>query len=125
MTSRKLTKLQEEHPKLYPGPGSGTCFKERGFEVPPGWTDLVVELTEELTSNFEDVECLQVKEKMGSLAYYFEYHGNEVTANHRIRKLISEYERKSAYTCPVCGDSLVSKETVNAGWGSKVCKVHK
>lgn len=75
-------------PKLY---GNVYC----GFALPPGWADIVRDLSIALEPY--DVECHQVKEKWGTLCFYTGPAPAEAIA------LIRAAETRSSEVCQDCG----------------------
>jgi len=75
----------------------------------PGWYPIIEYLTHDLyelsleySEGSINVEC--VRDKMGGLRYYVEYHlpDEEIM---EIEKLIRKYEKQSLKTCEECGES--------------------
>ena len=81
--------LCRDFPTLY-GPGCG-------LEAPDGWRDIMYRLSERLKTH--SLRVLQVKEKFGSLRFY--YGGGDDTGE--IEAAIMEAEDSSFVTCDVCG----------------------
>lgn len=84
-------KTLEDFKRAFPGLYSGELI---GFSVPPGWVDLVWQLSEQLEPL--GVQCIQVKEKFGGLRFYLERYGAGSQA------LIEAAENKSTRTCQEC-----------------------
>ena len=73
-----------------------------GCIAPDGWKD-IVEKTDEMLARIDpDYEITQVKEKYGTLRYYFTT-GVEQEKREIMYALVGYAEFKSAHTCEVCG----------------------
>lgn len=88
------TKMRQKYPHLFDSEESDWPISMFGFEISPGWYDLVDELLSKLDKK---VKLVQVKQKFGHLTVY-QMHGDETD-----EELIREYELKSVYVCEVCG----------------------
>lgn len=92
-----------------------------GFECDDGWFDIIHDLCTRLqqyidNTSVEQVVATQVKEKYGTLRFY--YHGGDDYTD----VLVAEAERKSAEVCEVCGDK--GKLMSFGGWLKTVCEKH-
>jgi hypothetical protein len=93
-----------------------------------GWFNLLSSLDRELSSVDPDYKVVQVKEKFGTLRYYFDISdmsNNEVSE--KMRNIVQKYEHISAMTCEITGGhgQLMSKKGwlrtlnrsfINEGW---------
>ena len=120
MTPEKEEALCKKHKKI---------FKENwGFECGDGWFALIDTLCNSIQSHInwrmqhisdEELEDLQVvatqvKEKFGTLRFYFDTEFNYETVQHKIMESIICYaEEKSARTCEVCGTNEYGKTVKN------------
>jgi hypothetical protein len=82
--------FKREFPSLYDHP------KLFDFSLPPGWTELVWELSQSLVPL--GIEVVQVKSKFGGLRFY-----TDTLVDPDAAQLISEAESKSFHICEECG----------------------
>lgn len=80
------------------------------------WNDAWIKVPRELPESIEQVVAVQVKEKYGTLRFY--YNGGD----EYIHGAVSMAESMSAVTCEVCGDPGSSNEI---GWIKITCEKHK
>ena len=85
-----------------------------GFDVPHGWSLIVVDLHQQLTSRWPDYEVHQAKEKYGGLRYYCSVEGYP-----EAEKLIEQAEQQAQRTCQVCGRDGKLRE--REGWLATLC----
>jgi transcription elongation factor Elf1 len=86
-------------------------FKDKvAYEFKDGWTDLVYQLGKDITELCESANCelpmiQQVKEKLGTLRFYYDDSKNEYPKIIRkcMRILVSKAENESASICEICG----------------------
>ena len=81
-------------------------------ECGDGWYQLLYDLCQEITDRYEkyneevDIEVGQVKEKFGTLRFYY-YHKDIDTPSNEIRKdieqIVRKYENHSKFVCEMCG----------------------
>ena len=123
--NKELTQqLFDKYPKIFiqkdlPPSESLMCF---GFECMDGWYWLVDHLCNSIQSHIDNnlhnkipqVEAVQVKQKFGSLRFY--YNGG----NDYIRGLIDFAEYLSYNICEKCGSTKNVKRT--KGWISALCE---
>lgn len=107
-------KLVEKYPKIlkdYGGDPMHTCLSW-GFDFQNGWNTLISNCLEKLqyfcdlcSKDGREVQVVanQAKEKFGTLSFYISTYGATSIENSIIDDIISEAERKSAYTCEVTG----------------------
>ena len=96
-----------------------------GFECGDGWFNIINQLCQNIQHHIDwknkseevvpQVVVDQVKEKFGSLRFY--YHGGD----DYISGLVSMAESMSGVTCEVCGSSGESR---NEGWIKVLCEEH-
>lgn len=87
----------------------------KASEMPNGWIEAFGDLlVEEINSVNPDIEILQIKEKFGSLRFYY------APASDEIDEIISKYECLSAHICASCGKPDVP-QTKN-GWIYPICR---
>ena len=105
-------------------------FKDKvAFEFKDGWTDLVYNLGKDITELCELTNCelpmiQQIKEKMGTLRFYYNCLNSEYPeiVEKSIRALVDKAENKSANTCEICGKY---GETRTNGIIHTSCEEHK
>lgn len=117
MNKELEAKLVERFPGIFAdmyGNPTQTCMAF-GCECYDGWYDLIYRLCEDIEkAGPSDFKALQVKEKFGTLHFY--YSGG----NAEIHKLVSKAENESSEICEKCG----SKENVTTegpGWIFTLC----
>lgn len=67
--------------------------------VGPGWSSIIERVIDELFENGWDGKISQIKEKYGSLRFYFEQNYNDDIFN-----IVFEAETQSRITCELCGE---------------------
>jgi|APCry1669193128_1035447.scaffolds.fasta_scaffold12548_6 hypothetical protein len=112
--------MQEYFPKVYPKMFVG---KYGGIAVGAGWANILVQLCQNIQHHLDwknkdgeivpQVVVQQVKEKFGSLRFYYQG-GDEYVAG-----LVSMAESMSGVTCESCG---VPGETRRGGWIRVLCQ---
>lgn len=142
MNKKLDAKLCSDFPVLYQErnlPMTETCMCW-GFDVGDGWYPLVYQLSKFITSQVEneksrakydkkpqeDIEKIsvvaeQVKEKYGTLRYYWRGVGLSRATEERIEGAVSFAEWMSAYICEDCGNP---GETRGGGWLRTLCNRH-
>jgi hypothetical protein len=83
-------------------------------KICPGWNSLILPLVERCRQ--EDVEILQIKEKLGGLRFYVGF------GQDSLHKAIAEAEKKSYEICEVCGKE--GKLRKYNSWLSTRCEEH-
>lgn len=96
-----------------------------GLEVHAGWTDLLDTLLSRIETILDDIpdasfEILQVKEKFGTLRFYYQIDNASDTATAAIRQAVEATATASRFCCERCGASgqLDSKN----GWMRVRCR---
>ena len=75
-----------------------------GCIAPDGWKDLVLRTDEMLAYMDPDYEIHQVKEKFGTLRYYYESKYEYDSIQGQIMQAIASYaEQNSSIICEICG----------------------
>ena len=110
MTETLQNKLIKSHKKIF-----GKNFY---FECDDGWYELIFNLCEKIqqecdTSGCEQVKAAQVKEKFGSLRFY--YSGG----NDNVFNLTLDANKQSTTICEVTGNS--GELHVKKGWYKTLC----
>lgn len=111
--------MQEYFPKVYP-----KIFTSNfgGIAIGPGWFDLLNSACRLMQSHLDwkpevtQVTADQVKEKFGSLRFYYSG-GDEYCAG-----VAAMAEHMSGLTCEVCG---APGKTDGKGWVSTLCETHR
>ena len=99
------TALEQELKAMFP-------FMKRCCECADGWYQLLYDLCQEITDRYEkdneevDIEVGQVKEKFGTLRFYY-YHKDIDADSKELRKdieqIVRKYEKNSQFVCEMCG----------------------
>lgn len=126
---RELDKLLcERYPKIFAErhaqmTQTAMCW---GFECDDGWFDIIntlcgniqnyIDWQNKTGKNAEQVVAEQVKEKFGTLRFY--YHGGD----DYIRGLVTMAESMSGLTCEVCGKPGSLNDV---GWLMTLCEEHR
>ena len=124
-------KLVETYPEIFRDRYSdirstAMCW---GFECGDGWYDLVDSLCRKLTflSKVSGLQIVadQVKEKFGTLRFYFHTEGETKEEGwfDIVNDVVDVSEHRSRYTCEVCGEYGECEAT--RGWYSTLCEVHR
>jgi len=123
-------KLVSKYPKIlvdYKGDIMQTCMAW-GMEHDDGWYKLLDKCMEKLqyfcnlcSKEGEEVQVVadQIKEKFGTLSFYTSVHGGDNIQHDIIDDIISEAEKKSAYTCEVTGEH--GEACKKGGWYRTLC----
>ena len=114
-------KLYEKYPKIFKQKDDDmtiTCLCW-GLECGDGWYWLIDNLCESLQwhidrNNYPQIEATQVKEKFGSLCFYYDQH-DEYLGGH-----INMIEALSNLVCEHCGST--DQVTQTKGWIKTRCK---
>lgn len=131
MSPDKSKELIDIFPDLYKGSDPRSAIALFGFECGDGWFDLLKELLIEIKAICVDnpgitVRVVQVKEKFGSLRFYYDFIledgiGFEGNANVdlEVDAAIEKAEQRSKEECEKCGKP--STITSNGCWLSNRC----
>jgi len=116
MTKEKQLELVAKYPKIfknYGGDKMHTCM-HWGIEFDDGWYDLIDKCLEKLqyfcdlcTTQEREVQVVadQMKEKYGTLRFYYTVYGGNDVEGSIISDIVEEAEYKSGRICEVSGDS--------------------
>lgn len=114
-------------------------LKTRGWYgciAPDGWKNIVEDVDRMLARLDPDYEIHQIKEKFGTLRYYYGTAVEDETIREIMDAIISYAEMLSSKVCEGCGnssyiqktrwgnkfdDSAVMKETIRGGWFKTIC----
>jgi len=138
----RIDDLVAAHPALFRG-RAPSAFSD----LPAGWYDLAdrlcVDIEAELGAEPQRFAVTQIKEKFGTLRFYFALEGAEdfymdirgtdgvrTTVNRadgpptmdRLRKLVRDASERSAALCQECGE--VGQASVHDGWVQTLCTRH-
>lgn len=86
--------------------------------VPTGWQPLLQNLLDKISELDVDIGVLQIKEKFGSLRFYFRGEGKDYD---KVHDLVGQAEVTSSETCVVCGEPGTMRHD---GWISPYCDKH-
>lgn len=123
-------KLYNKYPKILQDCGKSPMESCMSFwmECDDGWYELLDKCMEKLqyfcdlcSKEGEEVQVVaaQIKEKYGTLSFYTSVYGASKVENSIIDDIISEAERKSAYTCEVTGNP--GEICKKGGWFRTLC----
>lgn len=84
-----------------------------------GWFPLLIELDEKLAQIAPDYEVSQVKEKFGTLRYYFTLDIELDDQYKQMQKIVDEYEHRSGSICELCGGN--GSMRVQNRWCKTLC----
>ena len=88
---------------------------EYSFGVGPGWNKLLIKLFNDIDKlQPADFSIQQIKEKFGSLRFYF----SSSSKHDEISELVRKAEKKSAKTCEDCGAPGKSR---GESWVRTIC----
>ncbi|MHA6507964.1 hypothetical protein [Tessaracoccus sp. Y1736] len=93
----------------------------RWISCDAGWYPLIVDLDAAMAAIWPTYVVQQVKEKFGSLRFYFDAEGLplEVPRHRRLDALLRDAEERSLRTCEVCGaDAVLCRRR---GWLKTLC----
>lgn len=76
-------------------------YYSKGIGCGAGWFRIIFDCDRELAAIYPDYRVLQIKEKFGSLRYYFEH--SDIANLDAMRDVVFEYERKSLRVCELTG----------------------
>ena len=86
-----------------------------------GWYKILEDLDEKLSYLDPDYKVVQVKEKFGTLRFYWDPSDNEnKLLNNIMRDCVKEAEFLSSYTCEYCGSTLGKLQNDNY-WVKTAC----
>ena len=93
--------------------------------VLPGWQPLVWHLLTSINTSLNDADArdfqiLQVKEKWGTLSFYFQ---SPDRVRDQINGLVERASQESATTCMQCGKPAAIAD--NGGWKAVLCADHQ
>ena len=97
------------------------------LEIGDGWVPLVTRLIDDLDAVGLAYDVDQIKEKFGSLRFYYRISGILIPEESRaavtqIQELVRKAETESIRICQVCGEPGFNR--VFGGWLKTVCDEH-
>lgn len=107
-------KMEAKHPKIFSG-------RYGGITVGEGWGAIIEKLADKIQAYLdtnplvEQVKVTQVKEKFGTLRFYYDGGDDAVYA------MVRDAENESSRTCETCGDH---GELRTGGWLKTLCDRH-
>jgi hypothetical protein len=93
----------------------------RWISCESGWWPLLIELNEKLEQIAPNYTIHQVKEKFGTLRFYFEVYDDEADKYQEMSKIIDDYEAMSAHICEKCGAEGAMKVRNDGYWCKTMC----
>lgn len=110
-------RLQDVRSRFYNGDGYVECRE--------GWYEIIIKIDRMLRFINPDYKIAQIKEKFGTLRYYFDYNFPDDLSDEEIDvrasimgAVVGHQERISAYTCEYCGER---GKTRAGGWYKTLC----
>lgn len=88
--------------------------------TPDGWDDLILELDTVIASYDPDYTLAQVKEKFGTLRFYYDLSDMDNPNAGEIARIVRQYELLSSLTCQFCGADGTIHEIEY--WWSTLCE---
>ena len=108
-----LQDLRSKHERCF-----SAIFDDFGFEILPGWANLVDATLTRLSSTHPAVRVTRIKEKFGTLRI-----GVELPVPYNVRPILHEATRASETICETCGKEGI---LLNDGNGLQVrCSAHE
>ena len=80
------------------------------IDVDEGWYQIVIDCHKELEAIDPDYELCQVKEKFGSLRYY--YDPSDLSFRDAMDAVVAKYQKMSEQTCEVTGEPGVLMKSI-------------
>ncbi len=128
----------------------GDLYGAFGLDVGDGWYQLIRDMCGEIVAVYEakgaavDLVVDQVKEKYGTLCFYYHHHKDQNTPIHasdglpvgssprlppgasdlrqKVARIVDKYEEKSAHVCELCGEPGSLREDLD--WMLTLCDAH-
>lgn len=69
-----------------------------------GWNEIIIRCNRKLEMLDPDYEILQIKEKFGTLRYYYRSNIKTLSIKEAMDRYVRQAEIESAKTCEVCGE---------------------
>lgn len=118
----RLNALAFAYPRVFSA-GPSVAF---GFEHGDGWCELIETLCARLNTILQEepdalIYVKQVKEKFGTLRFYYTLHGASDEMADSIRQAVELAEAASNHICERCGSS--GNVEASAGWLRALCDI--
>jgi len=88
----------------------------------PGWHQLIIDCDQELAAVDPEYTVLQIKEKFGTLRYYFATSDGMEHHRKKMNEIVAVYESVSSYKCETCGEMGAKLHKNTRGWMKTVCE---
>lgn len=107
MIGENLLTMVNKYPRVF------ADFSDEVFsEIPEGWTVLVDQMCKQLDGILKSMDpnhatvftVMQIKEKFGSLRFYYHIETTNDSLYQRIKSIIHEHEVKSQFICQYTGN---------------------
>ena len=86
----------------------------------PGWNEIIIRCNRKLEMLDPDYKILQIKEKFGTLRYYYQSDVKTVAVKEAMDRYVRQAELESAKTCELCGEEgYISNRKM--GWMKTRC----
>jgi len=87
-----------------------------------GWYQLIIDCDLELAAIDPDYEVFQIKEKFGTLRFYFSPSKGMEHFRRKMNEIVGVYESVSSYKCELCGQMGATLKR-NSGRFKTTCKL--
>ena len=95
----------------------------RSIDCGYGWATILLDCHRKLVSIDPEYKVVQIKEKFGTLRYYFDASKREYSRD--MQDIAFSYERESQHVCEVCGEKGELRNRKNTSLFVKtVCDTH-
>ncbi len=84
-----------------------------------GWNEIIANCHQELKTIDDEYTIAQIKEKFGTLKYYFS--SSNPSLYKQMCGVVSKYEKMSSSTCELCGSPGATR---NSGYIKTLCNEH-
>lgn len=88
----------------------------------PGWYQLIIDCDLELAAVDPSYQVFQIKQKFGTLRYYFAPSDGMEQYRKKMNEIVAVYESVSSYKCEECGDMGAKLHKNQRGWMTTVCE---
>ena len=88
--------------------------------VDEGWYLIVADCDTDLTAINPDYQILQIKEKFGTLRYYYKTNSKYRAVVEAMARYVDEAEIESMYTCEECGERGLLRREI--GYRKTLCE---
>ena len=104
-----------------------TIYEKYGCQCENGWYNLIDETCSRIQAVYDEMliapslKILQIKEKFGTLRFYFELPTRDETLRERITRIVDEAQVKSAQICERCGSVNREKKIRTEDYYQTLC----